>query len=208
MLIIKVYVPRFQSLRGVQFWHEFWKQASLLTSPRAALPSSSCFSSLTSTLIKAKHSMNMYGNSISWVLDSSSLQSSVSLSDSTLAKRAVSHSPVRIRILSVLINYTGSSAETVSLLVIGCVLLLSAGINEYFTTRSPIVPPRLFKVCMLSDSWWPRMSNQSVFFRRGPLLSFLYQYFYMLLHSLQAHIIYQCTFRHLVLLPQAQVSSE
>jgi MFS family permease len=38
-----------------------------------------------------------------------------------------------------------SSAETISLLVVGCILLISAGFNEYFTTRSPIVPPRLFK---------------------------------------------------------------
>jgi hypothetical protein len=55
-------------------------------------------------------------------------------------------SPVHIRILAVLISVTGSSAETVSLLVVGCVLLFSAGLNEYFTARSPIIPPRLFKV--------------------------------------------------------------
>jgi EmrB/QacA subfamily drug resistance transporter len=38
-----------------------------------------------------------------------------------------------------------SSAETIALLCVGCVLLILASINEIFTTRSPIVPPRLFK---------------------------------------------------------------
>jgi MFS family permease len=38
-----------------------------------------------------------------------------------------------------------SSAETISLLVVGCILLLAAAINECFTSRSPIIPPRLFK---------------------------------------------------------------
>lgn len=36
------------------------------------------------------------------------------------------------------------SAVTISLLVVGCVLLVVGGINECFTSRSPIVPPRLF----------------------------------------------------------------
>ena len=40
----------------------------------------------------------------------------------------------------------GSSAETISLLAVGCVLLLAGAINECFTSRSPIIPPRLFKV--------------------------------------------------------------
>ncbi|KAF8892484.1 MFS amino acid permease [Infundibulicybe gibba] len=38
-----------------------------------------------------------------------------------------------------------SSAETITLLTVGCVLLLAGGINEFFTKRSPIVPPRLFQ---------------------------------------------------------------
>ncbi|KAJ7595119.1 major facilitator superfamily domain-containing protein [Mycena floridula] len=38
-----------------------------------------------------------------------------------------------------------SSAETIALLVIGLVLLLLAGFNEVYTTRSPIVPTRLFR---------------------------------------------------------------
>ncbi|KAJ7125471.1 MFS amino acid permease, partial [Mycena crocata] len=39
----------------------------------------------------------------------------------------------------------GSSAETICLVTFGCVLLIAAGVNECFTTRSPIVPPRLFQ---------------------------------------------------------------
>ncbi|KAI0320729.1 MFS amino acid permease [Amylostereum chailletii] len=38
-----------------------------------------------------------------------------------------------------------SDAETIALLVVGCVLLIAAGINEVYTSRSPIIPPRLFK---------------------------------------------------------------
>ncbi|PFH54197.1 hypothetical protein AMATHDRAFT_169852 [Amanita thiersii Skay4041] len=38
-----------------------------------------------------------------------------------------------------------SSSETIALLTVGCVLLLSGGVNEVLTKRSPIVPPRLFK---------------------------------------------------------------
>ncbi|KAJ3574818.1 hypothetical protein NP233_g1504 [Leucocoprinus birnbaumii] len=38
-----------------------------------------------------------------------------------------------------------SHASTIALLVVGFTTLVAAGVNEYFTTRSPIVPPRLFK---------------------------------------------------------------
>ncbi|KAL9715316.1 hypothetical protein Ac2012v2_001979 [Leucoagaricus gongylophorus] len=38
-----------------------------------------------------------------------------------------------------------SRTSTITLLVIGCVTLVGAGVNEYFTTRSPMIPPRLFK---------------------------------------------------------------
>jgi len=41
--------------------------------------------------------------------------------------------------------YLGSSAETIALLTVGCVLLVLAGINEALTKRSPIIPPRLFQ---------------------------------------------------------------
>lgn len=49
-----------------------------------------------------------------------------------------------------LTNWLGSSAETISLIVVGGVLLLAACVNELYTKRSPIIPPRLFKV-VLSD---------------------------------------------------------
>jgi len=38
-----------------------------------------------------------------------------------------------------------SSAETIALLAVGCTLLILAWINEMTTSRSPIIPPRLFK---------------------------------------------------------------
>ena len=42
--------------------------------------------------------------------------------------------------------FAGSSTKTIALLVVGFVMLLAAGVNEAFTNRSPIVPPRLFQV--------------------------------------------------------------
>ncbi|KAG0705940.1 MFS general substrate transporter [Suillus ampliporus] len=40
---------------------------------------------------------------------------------------------------------TWQSAETIALLAVGGTLLVLGGINEIFTKRSPIIPPRLFK---------------------------------------------------------------
>ncbi|KAG1730746.1 MFS general substrate transporter [Suillus lakei] len=40
---------------------------------------------------------------------------------------------------------TWHSAETIALLVVGGTLLILGSINEIFTKRSPIIPPRLFK---------------------------------------------------------------
>lgn len=40
----------------------------------------------------------------------------------------------------------GSSAETIALLTVGGVLLVVACVNEWFTKRSPIIPPRVFRV--------------------------------------------------------------
>lgn len=48
-------------------------------------------------------------------------------------------------------NCLGSLPSTIALLVIGCVSLVVGGVNEYFTKRSPIVPPRLFKVSPLEE---------------------------------------------------------
>jgi len=44
---------------------------------------------------------------------------------------------------------TGSHTSTIVLLVIGCVTLVGAGVNEWFTARSPMIPPRLFKVSVI-----------------------------------------------------------
>jgi uncharacterized membrane protein HdeD (DUF308 family) len=38
-----------------------------------------------------------------------------------------------------------SSTETIVLLVLGCVFLVLGVINEAFTKRSPVIPPRLFQ---------------------------------------------------------------
>lgn len=48
-----------------------------------------------------------------------------------------------------LIYDLGESAETISLLVIGGILLVLYAINEMYTKRSAIIPPRLFKACVL-----------------------------------------------------------
>lgn len=40
----------------------------------------------------------------------------------------------------------GSDAKTIALVAVGCVLFVVAGFYETITTRSPILPPRLFKV--------------------------------------------------------------
>ncbi|KAL0946650.1 hypothetical protein HGRIS_012844 [Hohenbuehelia grisea] len=38
-----------------------------------------------------------------------------------------------------------SAADTIALLTVGCVLLAASAVNEFYTSRSPIIPPRLFK---------------------------------------------------------------
>lgn len=45
-----------------------------------------------------------------------------------------------------LILNQGNTPQTIAPLVIGIVILIAAAINELYTTRSAIVPPRLFKV--------------------------------------------------------------
>jgi len=42
--------------------------------------------------------------------------------------------------------HPGSSKSTIALLVIGCVILFAGAVNEAYTKRSPIIPPRLFQV--------------------------------------------------------------
>ena len=48
--------------------------------------------------------------------------------------------------ICILLLYLGSSASTISLLVVGGVFLFSGAVNEVYTKRSPIIPPRLFRV--------------------------------------------------------------
>jgi hypothetical protein len=38
-----------------------------------------------------------------------------------------------------------NTAKTIALIVVGGVLLVIGAINEIYTTKSPIIPPRLFK---------------------------------------------------------------
>ena len=56
--------------------------------------------------------------------------------------------------MNTLSHIVGSTPQTIALVTIGAVLLLLAGINEFFTKRSAIVPPRLFRVspCLLNKS--------------------------------------------------------
>ena len=42
--------------------------------------------------------------------------------------------------------HLGSSKSTIALLVVGCVTLIAGGVNEVYTKRSPIIPPRVFRV--------------------------------------------------------------
>ena len=49
----------------------------------------------------------------------------------------------------------GSSKFTIALLVVGCVTLFAGTVNEAYTERSPIIPPRLFRVSstVMYDAW-------------------------------------------------------
>jgi len=40
---------------------------------------------------------------------------------------------------------SGKNPETIALLAVGGALLIIGGINEIFTKKSPLIPPRLFK---------------------------------------------------------------
>lgn len=40
---------------------------------------------------------------------------------------------------------TSWSGTTIALVVVACVLLIAGCINEVYTTRIPVIPPRLFK---------------------------------------------------------------
>ena len=51
------------------------------------------------------------------------------------------HSPTYSELIVVL----QKSAETIALLVVGCILVAACVVNEIYTKRQPIVSPRLFK---------------------------------------------------------------
>jgi len=51
------------------------------------------------------------------------------------------HSPT----YSELIAVVQKSAETIALLVVGCILVAACVANEIYTKRQPIISPRLFK---------------------------------------------------------------
>lgn len=74
------------------------------------------------------------------------LASSVSFLVWTAVKLAVS--TVLCDSVYLLILLKGSSAKTIALLCVGLALLILAAINEVLTSRSPIIPPRLFKVSL------------------------------------------------------------
>ncbi|KIJ41235.1 hypothetical protein M422DRAFT_68286 [Sphaerobolus stellatus SS14] len=53
-------------------------------------------------------------------------------------------------VVCLLIGFNNSESgwntpSTIALLVVGCALLFGSAINEYYTKRSPIIPPRIFK---------------------------------------------------------------
>lgn len=47
---------------------------------------------------------------------------------------------------------TGSDTKAIIPVVAGCVMLITAGINEVYTRRSQVIPPRLFKVSSFIDT--------------------------------------------------------
>lgn len=60
----------------------------------------------------------------------------------------------------------GQEPQTITLVTIGGVLLVCAGVNEVYTKRSPIIPPRLFKVrsyfsaILISPYWLSRRAQR------------------------------------------------
>ena len=57
---------------------------------------------------------------------------------------ACGRTPPRISCTKTL--HLGTDAKTIALVVVGGVLLVVAGVYETYTTRSPVLPPRLFQV--------------------------------------------------------------
>ncbi|KAF8121969.1 MFS general substrate transporter [Boletus edulis] len=68
-----------------------------------------------------------------------------------------------------------SSAETIAPLVVGIVLLIAGGINEVFTKRSAILPPRLFKTRTTAIILVTVFLHAVVFFGASYYLPLFYQ---------------------------------
>jgi len=68
-----------------------------------------------------------------------------------------------------------SSAETISLIVVGGVLLLAGCVNELYTKRSPVIPPRLFKTRTTTIILLTNFFHAIAFFAGVYYLPFYYQ---------------------------------
>ncbi|KAH7889336.1 major facilitator superfamily domain-containing protein [Phlebopus sp. FC_14] len=68
-----------------------------------------------------------------------------------------------------------SDAKTIALLVVGVVLLVLGGVNEMFTTRSAILPPRLFKTRTTGIILISAFLHAVVFFGASYYLPLYYQ---------------------------------
>ncbi|OJA14842.1 hypothetical protein AZE42_00766 [Rhizopogon vesiculosus] len=70
---------------------------------------------------------------------------------------------------------TWQSAETIALLVIGGTLLILGSVNEIYTKRSPIIPPRLFKTRTTGLAMVSNFLHAIVFFTGSYYLPLFYQ---------------------------------
>ncbi|KAJ7219408.1 MFS general substrate transporter [Mycena pura] len=68
-----------------------------------------------------------------------------------------------------------SSAETIALVAVGFALLVAGGVNECFTKKSPIVPPRLFKTRTTAVLLITTLLHALVFFCGAYYLPLYYQ---------------------------------
>jgi len=70
---------------------------------------------------------------------------------------------------------TWQSAETIALIVIGGTLLILGSVNEIYTKRSPIIPPRLFKTRTTGLAMVSNFLHAIVFFAGSYYLPLFYQ---------------------------------
>ena len=179
------------------------------------------FSSLSIwTLITESHSDSMSANSISSGFFSLYPGSSVFCSDLIKARPVVSRSAKLTSHRCIAYFWMvlgkwciGRSPATISLLVIGIVLLISAGFWEVHTTRSPIIPPRVFKVhrpifCLCYQPYTHMLSDKNNGYNtRVKLLALIHvlqRYYHLSLvvhhrywseHIVQGRSICRCTTR-------------